>query len=147
MKRMIIRLLVTLVTVASTLQLYACGTLMYPERRGQRQGEIDIKVAVLDGIGLLFFIVPGVIAYIVDFTTGAIYLPAGKRNMVHEGAESMKVVYADPAKLYDPEYVRAIVARESGIPSVINWDREISRPLVSQELRGLVPLRVASASN
>ncbi|MDX1268386.1 MAG: hypothetical protein R3311_13565, partial [Oceanisphaera sp.] len=28
---------------------------------------------------LLFFIVPGVIAFAVDFTTGAIYLPGGRR--------------------------------------------------------------------
>ena len=35
------------------LQLAACGTLIYPERRGQRSGEIDPVIAVLDGIGLV----------------------------------------------------------------------------------------------
>ena len=58
-----------------TFQLVGCGTLMYPERRGQRGGRLDVGVAVLDGIGLLFFIIPGVIAFCVDFSNGTIYLP------------------------------------------------------------------------
>ena len=56
-------------------QLTACGTILYPDRRDQEAGRIDPAVAVLDGVGLLFFLVPGVIAYGVDFATGAIYLP------------------------------------------------------------------------
>ena len=39
----------------------SCGTILYPERRGQPAGKIDVGVAVLDGIGLLVFLVPGVI--------------------------------------------------------------------------------------
>jgi hypothetical protein len=61
------------------MQLIGCGTLMYPERRGQRGGSIDAGVAVLDGIGLLFGIIPGVIAYAVDFSNGTIYLPSRTR--------------------------------------------------------------------
>lgn len=60
--------------------LSACGTILHPERKGQRSGNIDAGVAVLDGIGLLFFVIPGVIAYAVDFTNGTIYLPGGKRS-------------------------------------------------------------------
>lgn len=59
--------------------LSSCGVILYPERKGQRSGRIDVGVAVLDGIGLLFFLVPGVIAYAVDFATGTIYLPGGRR--------------------------------------------------------------------
>jgi hypothetical protein len=58
--------------------LAGCGTIMYPERRHQpRSHQIDWKVAALDGLGLLLFFIPGVIAFVVDFYTGAIYLPAG----------------------------------------------------------------------
>lgn len=53
----------------------SCGTILYPERRGQSGGKLDATVVILDGIGLLFFFVPGVIAFAVDFATGAIYLP------------------------------------------------------------------------
>jgi hypothetical protein len=57
-----------------------CGTILYPERRGQRAGELDVGVALLDAVGLLIFFVPGVVAFAVDFSTGAIYLPRGQRS-------------------------------------------------------------------
>jgi hypothetical protein len=53
-----------------------CGTFLYPERRGQPAGPLDWKVVALNTIGLLFFFVPGVIAFAVDFATGTIYLPS-----------------------------------------------------------------------
>ncbi len=62
-------------------QLTGCGTLLYPERRGQPPGgRFDSDVVLLDAVGLLFFVVPGVIAFAVDILTGAIYLPKGKRS-------------------------------------------------------------------
>lgn len=69
------RALSLIVMTVLLFQLAACGTIMYPERKGQTSGKIDVGVAVLDGIGLLFFIIPGVIAYAVDFSNGTIYLP------------------------------------------------------------------------
>jgi hypothetical protein len=58
--------------------LIGCGTIMYPKRVGQKGGNlIDAGVAVMDGLCLLLFIVPGVVAFIVDFSNGAIYLPSG----------------------------------------------------------------------
>ncbi|WP_458734801.1 hypothetical protein [Zobellella taiwanensis] len=61
-----------------TTQLAACGTVFYPERKGQISGRIDPVVAIANGIGLLFFIVPGVVAFAVDFSNGTIYLPGGR---------------------------------------------------------------------
>ncbi len=62
-------------------QLVGCGTILYPERRGQSAMEkLDADIVILDGIGLLFFLVPGVIAFAVDFATGAIYLPRGHKS-------------------------------------------------------------------
>ncbi len=52
-----------------------CGTLLYPERRGQKGGRIDWKVVAMDGAGLLLFFIPGVIAFAVDIIEGTIYLP------------------------------------------------------------------------
>lgn len=53
-----------------------CGTIFHSERNYQPHSrDIDWKVAALDGLGLLFFFIPGVVAFIVDFHTGAIYLP------------------------------------------------------------------------
>lgn len=68
------------VLVLIVFQMVACGTILYPERRGQSAGRIDPAIAILDGVGLLLFIIPGVVAFGVDFATGAIYLPSGRRK-------------------------------------------------------------------
>jgi hypothetical protein len=101
-------------------QLFGCGTLLYPERRGQTSGRIDAGVAILDGIGLLFFLVPGMIAYAIDFSTGSIYLPGGHRSHVPSGG--VKVVHVDPARLND-ETIREILVREAGVPAGIDLTR------------------------
>lgn len=77
-----------IITLLLSLTLTACGTILYPERKGQISGRIDPAIAVLDGIGLLFFLVPGVIAFAVDFSDGTIYLPHGKRS--HLTANELK---------------------------------------------------------
>ncbi len=54
----------------------SCGTLLYPERRGQPPGgPLDVGVVLLDALGLLFFVIPGIVAFIVDFSNNTIYLP------------------------------------------------------------------------
>ena len=71
------------VVVATLLtQLTACGSIFFPDRRGQIDGKIDPVVVVLDGIGLLIYVIPGLIAFGVDFATGAIYLPPGKTAQI-----------------------------------------------------------------
>lgn len=77
------------------LQLTGCGTIMYPERKGQKSGRIDAGVAVLDGIGLLLFIIPGVIAFAVDFNNGTIYLPGTRTSALNKN--DIKQVKFDPA--------------------------------------------------
>jgi len=75
MQRTVKRWLKGAVIGASVIAISGCGTIFYPERKGQLSGDIDPAVAVANGVGLLFFIVPGVIAYAVDFSNGTIYLP------------------------------------------------------------------------
>jgi len=67
------------VTAAIALQLVGCGTLLYPERRGTQGGRVDAGVAIMDGLWCLVFIVPGVVAFIVDFSDGAIYDGGSRR--------------------------------------------------------------------
>ncbi len=66
------------------LQLSACGTVLYPERKGQTSGRLDTGVVALNAIGLLFFLVPGVIAFAVDFNNGTIYLPNSSSSLESE---------------------------------------------------------------
>jgi hypothetical protein len=94
------------------MQLIGCGTLMYPERRGQRGGSIDAGVAVLDGIGLLFGIIPGVIAYAVDFSNGTIYLPSRTR-LGSLDFKNIKEVKFDP-KHTDLASIERIIKDETG---------------------------------
>lgn len=78
------RAVARVIIAALLLQSMACGTILHPERRGQRGGRIDPGIAILDGIGLLFFIIPGVIAFAVDFSNGTIYLPRTARREAAE---------------------------------------------------------------
>lgn len=70
--------------LAATLltQLSACGSIFYPDRRGQIDGKVDPAIVVLDALGLLFYVIPGVIALGVDFATGAIYYAPGEQAYV-----------------------------------------------------------------
>jgi hypothetical protein len=72
-------------------QLSGCGTILQPERKGQRAGQLDPSIVVLDAIGLLFFIVPGVIAFAVDFNNGTIYLPGGRAEIDNEGINKLQI--------------------------------------------------------
>ncbi|VXC27143.1 Polyribonucleotide nucleotidyltransferase [Pseudomonas sp. 8Z] len=82
--------------VAATLltQLSACGTIFYPDRRGQIEGKVDPVIVAADAIGILFFVIPGLIAFAVDFATGAIYLPEGKTAQV-DPQQLKQVIGAD----------------------------------------------------
>jgi hypothetical protein len=70
------RRIALLLTIALAFESVSCGTLIHPERRGQpHTALLDPSIVLLDGLGVLVFLVPGVVAFIVDFATGAIYLP------------------------------------------------------------------------
>lgn len=90
--------------------LSSCGTILYPDRAYQKQrGAIDPSIVILDGIGLFFFVIPGLVAFAVDFTTGAIYFPAD-----HEPGEPERMLfdeYKSDAKLDRTEIERVVEAR------------------------------------
>ncbi len=105
------KLLKVVLSVALLLQSIACGTLLHPERKGQRDGRIDAGIAVLDALGLLLFIIPGVIAFAVDFSNGTIYLPPESRRSFH--AKDLRRVTFDP-KQSTPADLEAILEAETG---------------------------------
>lgn len=99
------------VLILTTLHLSACGTILYPERKGQVSGKIDPGVAALNGIGLLFFLVPGVIAFAVDFSNGTIYLPGTAAT----GDDSdVRVVHT--GKNLTTDQLQALISAEVGEP-------------------------------
>jgi len=109
----------TVVLAAMMLQTVSCGTLLYPERRNANPGNridpagrrIDPAVAVLDAACLIIFIVPGIIAFAVDFATGAIYLPNGRKNT---RVSDDYAVYIDPETL-SPDTIRQVIFEHKGV--------------------------------
>ena len=87
-----------------------CGTILYPDRRGQSGGKLDCGVVLLDGLGLLLFFIPGVIAFAVDFATGAIYLPEGDGPSLSAKGEPRRfqTITLAPAQLSRPQIAKAV---------------------------------------
>lgn len=70
----------------------SCGTILYPDRSRHNQGShgnIDPGVVAMDAAMCIFFLIPGLIAFAVDFSTGAIYYPArsGKERTIFDRAD------------------------------------------------------------
>lgn len=102
----------------------SCGTILYPERQGQSNGKIDINVVLMDGIGLFFFLLPGIIAYVVDFSTGAIYLPPGGSCgpvTIESLNDMIKIETGD--KELTAEKIELVILRELGIHVNMNDEK------------------------
>lgn len=112
-------LIVTLLT-----QLTACGTLFYPDRRGQIDGKIDPVVAAMDAIGILFYVIPGLIAFGIDFATGAIYYPGGRTAQV--APEKLREAVSPEGKV-DNLKLQAILESELGQRLPLNDPRLIQQ--------------------
>ncbi|ETX10261.1 Polyribonucleotide nucleotidyltransferase (polynucleotide phosphorylase) [Marinomonas ushuaiensis DSM 15871] len=122
----------TVVAVLLVTQLTACGTILYPERRGQTNGQIDVGVVALNAIGLLFFVVPGVVAFGVDFITGAIYLPGG--GIATLTADEIDNIKATPDSI-DVEKFKKVMAQRDDIqlPESVYTDQLITQNMSSQQ--------------
>lgn len=125
-----------LVTSLST-QLFSCGYILHPDQRGQKSGDLDLAIVGLDAIGLLFFIIPGLIAFSVDIYSGTIYLPNGtSKHSFNEGG--IRKIHIDPKNI-TKETIIAAIKQNTGI--VINFndprlesfrDKNLEMQLVSQ---------------
>lgn len=117
------RLLTLCLLLTITTQSISCGTLLYPERMGQpRTGPLDPTVVALDAVGLLLFVVPGAIAFIVDIYNGTIFLPSAPyyrgQSPDAQIPESMPPgalipVRIDPSKVTAAE-LEEVIRRETG---------------------------------
>jgi len=109
------RALAAALALLAVVHLTGCGTLLYPERRGQTHGRIDPAVAILDGIGLLVWIIPGLVAFAVDFSTGAIYMPPDESVLDEAPPGEWTIVTVDPARL-DAAVLERVVSDHLGRP-------------------------------
>lgn len=93
-----------------------CGTILYPERKGQPAGRLDWQVVALDTIGLLLFFIPGVIAFAVDFNNGTIYLPPDEYGKMPEDGDSVTLKTVAIGKPQpSPAEVEAAILKETSV--------------------------------
>jgi len=125
----------SIILVWSFLQLTACGTILYPERKGQKEGRLDPSIVVLDAIGLLFFIIPGVIAFAIDFNNGSIYLPGGKSKQ--GSVQDIKVVRFDTSDK-SPDILARLIEQHTEKKVVFNDQRMLVYRASTQDPRTFV---------
>lgn len=106
------KIISTSVAMAILLNVTACGTFLYPERKQQKNpGRIDPSIVILDGLGLLFFIIPGAVSFAVDFGNKTIYIPEDESSSLE--LKDMKVVTVDKDALTQ-EMAAKIVTDKTG---------------------------------
>lgn len=111
-RRLFLRLsTISVLSVTTT----GCGTIFYPQRRGQPAGRLDWKVVAFDALGLLFFFIPGIVAFAVDFATGAIYLPPDYygRHSTRPGKTDFTKIDIPHGQL-DQQAIENVVSKHAG---------------------------------
>src|SRR4051812_47814786 len=96
--------------------LAGCGMILHPERRNQPPGgSVDWSIFALDAMGLLLFFIPGVIAFAVDFSTGAIYLPPSQFGSAGRPAKDQSLVAVNvPQKDLNQQRLEQIASQHVG---------------------------------
>ena len=141
------RWVIGFVLASLLLQLVGCGTIFWPERRGQPSGRLDPKVVALDAVGLLLFFIPGVIAFAVDFNNGTIYLPPDSQASSQPSPLGWDAVRAS-SKTPDAEEIEQIICKRTGKSVRLQLGRYHAAKLHSlQELAdvNLDPISLATA--
>lgn len=133
------RALLAFTLAAYLWSISGCGVLLYPERQGQTDGKIDPAVLILDGIGLFFYVIPGLVAFAVDFYQGTIYLPNTSASI--DGDSPMRAVKVDGAMT--EENIEAALERELGRAVDITGERVQVRE-IERGMLGMVPEMAAA---
>jgi hypothetical protein len=123
-----------------------CGMLIHPERRGQPPGGgLDWSIVALDAVGLLLFFIPGVIAFAVDFATGAIYLPPPSYGNTEQPDGDAKLVeVAVPPDELTPERLEQVASQHAGRDVRLVRGEFLTKPL--GKLTDFWPTRAKLAS-
>ena len=130
---MIKKMLLSISLFVYVLSTTACGVILYPERQGQKSGRIDVAVAVLDGVGLLLWVVPGLVAFAVDFHQGTIYLPNSRAAIDAGEADFIEVKVEGPMTV---ESIEAVLLRELDLPIDLEDERAFAYEIDSLQQAG-----------
>ena len=93
-----------------------CGTLFYPERKtAAASTQIDPTVLILDCCGLLFGIIPGAVALILDFNNNTIYFTKSEvKNRTSVDSLDRSEMIAVHVDKMDRESIEAAIAQQVG---------------------------------
>ncbi len=111
--------------------LAGCGMILHPDRRNQPTGgRLDWSIVALDGLGLILFFIPGVIAFAVDFSTGAIYLPPENYGSATPPEDNQPFVEMHvPKDELNQKRVEQIVSEHSGKSVHLTAGQYLTAPL------------------
>lgn len=101
----IVRKTVGVMIVVVFVNMTACGYFLYPERVGQKGGKLDPAIVVLDAAALLIGILPGVVAFAVDITTGAIYLSPNQKSVIDKHSRHQTLIDGKKLRPADEEEI------------------------------------------
>ena len=115
LKKRIFKLLTVTILLLFLFEFTSCGSIIYKERVFKKHSRrLDPKVAIMDTILMVFFLIPGAIAFGVDFATGAIFLPRGKKAWSKlNSPDDITVIKVDPEKL-NKEMLEKILSEYTG---------------------------------
>ena len=115
------RYLVPIAGVVLAFYAASCGVLLYPERVNQPHSDrLDPAIVLLDAAGLLIILVPGIVAFAVDFGTGTIWLPEDPGSTgTDDGAMRMIQV---PVEELTEERIETAVKEHTGITIDLSSD-------------------------
>ncbi|MDR1896125.1 MAG: hypothetical protein LBR10_04960 [Prevotellaceae bacterium] len=91
---------------------------------------MDWKIVGLDALGLILFFIPGIIAFAVDFHTGAIYLPPCDAGLSSPSNQPLVERHV-PREKISREQIEVVVSSHVGQPIDLAASNCSSQPLSS----------------
>lgn len=93
-----------------SLLLSSCGTILKPYQINKVHSDrLDMSIVVLDALGLLFFIIPGVVAFTVDYINGTLYLASGKYSLTKIDANEIYKILSEEGYKVTLEDIQVIM--------------------------------------
>ncbi len=125
MKKIIFKLPILVSLLALTTNLAACSTIKSEKEIEKEQIEVvepSNNTAEINGVGTLFFVIPNVITYAVDFNDGTVYLPNKKnrhKKINDLNISNMSAIKIDKERL-NFKTIESIISAEAGGCQIID---------------------------
>mgnify|MGYP005801830375 CR=1 FL=1 len=90
-----VKKLLSILIVVMFLFLESCGTILkYKYIDKPVSNKLDWGIVALDGIGLILFIIPGIVAFSIDYATGTLFIPEGPISLKNTTSKDIQKILA-----------------------------------------------------